>query len=437
MLRRAKPLLSASARGLSRPGAPVSAAIPHRYASTAATTGAHRPLVPGPVSSRTLLPLMQRAQFAAKNERDAKFEDEIAKKKLKKDPEHVTTESSVRQFEPPGVKAAESSTSDSLVGDLNRVAEAIDLKSVPPLSYTLGFAGTIPYFATSLATVFLSWNLNTTWPSQSQFLNHFLMSHEAAAHYLHLLEPIQVGYGAVIISFLGAIHWGLEYAEKHVDINRSRFRYGLGVLAPVIAWPTVMLPVQFALTAQFAAFTFMYFMDTRAGVRGWTPQWYSTYRFVLTFIVGSALLISLIGREKVGADKPRLTGLREKFHKEGHDTMAQHQWEREEVKEKEKIHKQKAEEEKKKKAEEEKAKKEEAKKPKSEKKDGKQGGEEKKSKDDSKDEKKDEKKSDAGEEKTDKDIVDNKEDGDDKKEGGEEKQSKNEDKDEKKEDKSS
>lgn len=49
--------------------------------------------------------------------------------------------------------------------------------------------------------------MNAEWPSQSQFLNHFMISHEQAAHYLHLLEPVQVGYGAVIISFLGAIHW--------------------------------------------------------------------------------------------------------------------------------------------------------------------------------------------------------------------------------------
>lgn len=88
-----------------------------------------------------------------------------------------------------------------------RLKETLALETVPPLSYTLGLAGTIPYLATSLATVFLSWDMNAQWPSQSQFLNHFMISHEKAAHYLHLLEPIQVGYGAVIISFLGAIHW--------------------------------------------------------------------------------------------------------------------------------------------------------------------------------------------------------------------------------------
>jgi hypothetical protein len=29
---------------------------------------------------------------------------------------------------------------------------------------------------------------------------------------LHFLEPLQIGYGASILSFLGAIHWGLEWA---------------------------------------------------------------------------------------------------------------------------------------------------------------------------------------------------------------------------------
>lgn len=202
-----------------------------------------------------------------------------------------------------------------------------------------------------------------------------MISHESAAHYLHLLEPIQVGYGAVIISFLGAIHWvrhksistlqrppvtltrflflqGLEYAEKQPNAARTRFRYGMGVLAPMLAWPTMALPVQFALTAQFAAFTFMYFFDARATTKGWAPQWYGTYRFVLTFIVGSAILVSLIGREKIGADQPRLTGLRQKFHKEGHNTLAEHEWGKLEEKELEKNRKKKAAKEKEKAAEE-------------------------------------------------------------------------------------
>lgn len=66
--------------------------------------------------------------------------------------------------------------------------------------------------------------MNTEWPSQSQFLNQILMSHENAAHYLHLLEPIQVGYGAIILSFLGAIHW----VSKPSILNKCRYTMACG-----------------------------------------------------------------------------------------------------------------------------------------------------------------------------------------------------------------
>jgi hypothetical protein len=50
------------------------------------------------------------------------------------------------------------------------------------------------------------------------------------------------------------------------------------------------------LIAQFLAFNFLYYADSRACRRGWTPPWYGTYRFVLTFIVGATIVVTLIGR---------------------------------------------------------------------------------------------------------------------------------------------
>jgi hypothetical protein len=79
-------------------------------------------------------------------------------------------------------------------------------------------------------------------------------------------------------------------------------RYAIGVVAPAVAWPTMLLPMEYALIAQFLAFNFLYFADARATVRGWTPPWYSTYRFVLTFIVGASIVVSLVGRGQI-ADK--------------------------------------------------------------------------------------------------------------------------------------
>lgn len=103
-----------------------------------------------------------------------------------------------------------------------------------------------------------------------------------------------------IISFLGAIHWGLEFAKYGGEHGYRR--YAIGVIAPAIAWPTILFPVEYALITQFLAFNFLYFTDARATVHGWCPPWYSTYRFVLTFIVGASIVLSLIGRGQI-ADK--------------------------------------------------------------------------------------------------------------------------------------
>lgn len=100
-----------------------------------------------------------------------------------------------------------------------------------------------------------------------------------------------------ILSFLGAIHWGLEWAGHGGKVGYRR--YAAGVVAPAIAWPTLLLPIEYALISQFFAFTFLYYNDARAASRGWAPHWYGMYRFVLTFVVGASIVASLIGREQI------------------------------------------------------------------------------------------------------------------------------------------
>jgi hypothetical protein len=100
-----------------------------------------------------------------------------------------------------------------------------------------------------------------------------------------------------IISFLGAVHWGLEFAKYGGSVGYRR--YLTGVIATGLAWPTTLMPVETALISQFALFTFLYYTDSRATKRGWAPSWYGVYRFVLTFIVGSSIVVSLIGRGQI------------------------------------------------------------------------------------------------------------------------------------------
>jgi hypothetical protein len=73
-------------------------------------------------------------------------------------------------------------------------------------------------------------------------------------------------------------------------------RYAIGVAAPMVAWSTILMPIEGALITQFLGFVALYYVDVRAAKRGWTPEWYRTYRFILTFIVGASIVLTLIGR---------------------------------------------------------------------------------------------------------------------------------------------
>ncbi|KAL8683539.1 MAG: hypothetical protein Q9186_000451 [Xanthomendoza sp. 1 TL-2023] len=254
---------------------------------------------------RPLSTSLQRCADIPADKIDKKHEKAVAGEELEPHPEEVSMASSVHQvFEEKGTPETEKEE-DMLAGvysDIKTIRETFALNEVPREAFFVGLAGVIPYLATSASTVYLAWDIN-----HAAMDGHgFLLSGESAELLLHILEPLQIGYGAVIISFLGAIHWGLEWAKYGGEHGYRRYAYG--VVAPAVAWPTLLLPVEYALIAQFTAFTFLYFADARACVRGWTPHWYMTYRFVLTFVVGASIVISLIGRGQIADKISRLPG---------------------------------------------------------------------------------------------------------------------------------
>lgn len=285
---------------------------------------------------------------------DREHQKKVAQETLKSDPSAVTTESSVRHVieESQAPTDKDHDMAAELKHDIDAVKDTFSFSSVPHESRILGLAGTLPYMGTSLSTLFLSWDLNKQSPTGNSLYDAVFIDHETAKHLLTIIEPLQLGYGAVIISFLGAIHWGLEYAEKQPLLERTRFRYGVGLAASIVAWPTLLMPVEYGLTAQFAAFVALYFVDSRATARGWAPHWYTTYRFLLTAMVGFAIFISLVGRTKISQGQTLTShGLEERLGASGiadHDT----DWAKLEKEEMERVKKEKEEAEKKAKKEE-------------------------------------------------------------------------------------
>jgi hypothetical protein len=74
------------------------------------------------------------------------------------------------------------------------IKETFSLSHVPKEALYLGMAGVVPYLATSMQTVFLSYEINRA----AALGDGLMFSGETAELLLHMLEPIQVGYGAVV-----------------------------------------------------------------------------------------------------------------------------------------------------------------------------------------------------------------------------------------------
>ncbi|KAL6241741.1 hypothetical protein RBB50_011274 [Rhinocladiella similis] len=239
---------------------------------------------------------MKGADKAAAWESSAKqFEENLGKQVLTPTPGAVTASSSTRAVASETTAEHEDDVDmmEGIRADFKTIKETFSLDEVPRQALYVGMAGVLPYLATSLTTVYLSFDIQYA----ATHGQGFFLSGETAEALLHIIEPIQLGYGASIISFLGAIHWGLEWAG--FGGYKGYPRYSMGIVATAVAWPTLLLPAEVGLIAQFLAFTFLYYNDARAAHNGWAPKWYGTYRFVLTFVVGASIVASLIGRGQI------------------------------------------------------------------------------------------------------------------------------------------
>ena len=146
---------------------------------------------------------------------DKKHEEEVEYEKIVPHPEEVSATSSVHEvFHEKGVEEVEKDE-DMLAGvkaDLvssfhsrplgkalmSRVQQTIKatfaLDEVPREALVIGMAGVLPYLATSLSTVYLAFDINHA----SETGSGFLFSPHVAEQLLHIIEPLQVGYGAVV-----------------------------------------------------------------------------------------------------------------------------------------------------------------------------------------------------------------------------------------------
>lgn len=134
---------------------------------------------------------------------------------------------------------------------------------VPNAGQWLGYVGLLPFVAALLG---------------------FLLSGDAREDYF---ARQFIAYGAVILSFVGAVHWGLALATGSMRIMRLSF----SILPALLAWAALLLPAAPAAWLLLAGFIALRAWEASAPVAGSLPAWYRRLRTRLTGAVALLLLV--------------------------------------------------------------------------------------------------------------------------------------------------
>ncbi|MBX2881999.1 MAG: DUF3429 domain-containing protein [Granulosicoccus sp.] len=101
-----------------------------------------------------------------------------------------------------------------------------------------------------------------------------------------------VGYGAIILSFLGGIQWGLLLKEKS---RKKQWSILLaGTLPALIGWCALLVNTLLGLAVLMIGFGLQYYLDLATVDSGIAPKWYTRLRLLLTTLVELILLSTLI-----------------------------------------------------------------------------------------------------------------------------------------------
>ncbi|MEO1282665.1 MAG: DUF3429 domain-containing protein [Pseudomonadota bacterium] len=154
------------------------------------------------------------------------------------------------------------------------MTSSLDQKRVPPSAWVLGLAGLIPFVALSVSMV-VDTGINRSWAT------------------LALLT-----YGAIILSFMSGVHWGLAMrgpiaaTQNSPNQNPGLLTYALSVVPALVGWfALITLTPGPAMAVMAASFAALLAYDFRMINTGYAPKWYAALRFPLTVVVVFSLLV--------------------------------------------------------------------------------------------------------------------------------------------------
>ncbi len=103
-----------------------------------------------------------------------------------------------------------------------------------------------------------------------------------------------VGYGAVILSFVGALHWGFAMSVPGLDPGMRRHAFIWSVVPALMAWPATVLGGSAAGLTLVVGFALHLAQDHRLAGPAGLPAWYLPLRWRLTVVASGCLLIQAL-----------------------------------------------------------------------------------------------------------------------------------------------
>jgi hypothetical protein len=149
-------------------------------------------------------------------------------------------------------------------------------RTLPALAAILGVAGLLPFVVLGLASIGAD-------------------SGRALA-----ATQMLIAYGAVVLSFIGAVHWGFTLGREDDEDPATRHRLIWGAMSPLVGFAALVLAqwgfLVFALAALIAGYVLALVAEMRAHQLEWMPPGYMTMRWPLTIAVVAVLTTVLVLR---------------------------------------------------------------------------------------------------------------------------------------------
>ena len=103
-------------------------------------------------------------------------------------------------------------------------------------------------------------------------------------------QRLSLNYGAVILSFVGALHWGFAMSVYAMSERKRNVCFAWSVMPALLAWLALLLD-PFAASALLAAgFAAHYVQDWRLVRHAGLPAWYLPLRLRLSVVAALSVL---------------------------------------------------------------------------------------------------------------------------------------------------